>query len=131
MLAAKFQELFGAKKSTESGAEDAFAYQLARADIGFEREVACIPGRKFRFDFRIEGTKILIEIQGGVWSKTRSGHSTGSGIRRDCEKLCAATLQGFSQFNFTPDMVRDGFALKAVLQALGAAHKDYKPGHAR
>lgn len=75
-----------------------------------EREVSPIPGRKFRFDFAWTDRKLLVEIQGGTWGK--GGHSTGSGIDRDTEKLNLATIHGWRVMQFTGTQVRDGRAMK-------------------
>lgn len=59
-----------------------------------EREVV-LPPRKYRFDFLIVGTNVLIEIQGGTWSRRRLGHSTGEGQFRDYAKTRYAQMKGY------------------------------------
>lgn len=59
--------------------------------------------RKWRFDFAHTDTQTAIEIEGGVWSKSR--HTSGKGYTDDCEKYNAATLQGWRIFRLTPDMI--------------------------
>lgn len=59
--------------------------------------------RKWRFDFAHHDTQVAIEIEGGVWSKSR--HTNGAGYTKDCEKYNAATLQGWRIFRLTPDMI--------------------------
>lgn len=59
--------------------------------------------RKWRFDFAHHDTQVAIEIEGGVWSKSR--HTNGAGYSQDCEKYNAATLQGWRIFRLTPDMI--------------------------
>lgn len=95
----------------ESQLEKEFRFQLMAYDIPFEQEVKLIPGRKFHFDFFIPTTNIAIEIQGGVWSKLKMGHNSGSGIKRDCEKSNLAQKYGYILFKFTSDMVRNGEAI--------------------
>ena len=80
------------------------------------RQVQCIPGRRFRFDFAYSGKGLAIEVNGGTWA--RQGHSTGRGIARDYEKLNLATLAGWRVLLFTGDSVRDGSALKMIEKAL-------------
>jgi very-short-patch-repair endonuclease len=62
-------------------------------------EFKAIPGRKFAFDFAEPTSRVLIEIQGGIW--TKGGHSSGTGISRDCEKSRLAQLHGWCVFAFT------------------------------
>lgn len=79
-------------------------------------EFKAIPKRRFRWDLAYPESLILIEIQGGIWH--RGGHSTGTGITRDCEKLNLASLAGFHCFAFTSGHIADGSALKTVQKAL-------------
>jgi very-short-patch-repair endonuclease len=46
--------------------------------------------------------KIAIEIQGGVWAKGNSGHSSGTGIMRDMDKATKANLDGWTLIQVTP-----------------------------
>lgn len=93
-----------------------FASQLAQAGIPFEREVTVIPGRKFRHDFRIKGTKILVEIHGQIWKI--GGHTSGIGLIRDCDKLNLALLHGFIPLAFTPEHLKDGSAIALIREIL-------------
>ena len=61
------------KQSAGSKGEEALAAQLQAAGVGFEREQLLIPGRRFRFDFVITGSDLVIEVEGGTWS-WRSAH---------------------------------------------------------
>ena len=90
-----------------SDLEDTLAFQLRAVGIPFKSQVFAIQGRKYQWDFQIGD--YLIEVQGGIWHK--GGHSTGTGITRDCEKLNLATLAGYKVLAFTGDMVHDGRAL--------------------
>ena len=59
-----------------------------------------------RADFAHLPTRILIELEGGTWSKTKkSRHSTPSGYRDDCRKYNLATMQGWRVLRLTADMV--------------------------
>ena len=53
------------------------------------------PTRKWRFDFawNIEGTKVYLEVNGGIWVTGR--HSRGASMKKDWEKQNAATLLGW------------------------------------
>ena len=50
--------------------EELFAFQATAAGLpAFEREVCAIPGRKFRFDFCWRTARLLVEINGGTYTK--------------------------------------------------------------
>lgn len=93
--------------------EDEFAFQLSTICNEFDREERVIEGRRFRWDFLIP-PKLLIEIQGGTRMRGKTGHTSGDGIRRDCEKNNLAVLAGYTVLYFTSDMVRSGEALATV-----------------
>lgn len=99
--------------------ESDFYTQLQAAGLPLPiREYHAIDGRKYRWDFAWPDKRLLVELQGGTWSRTRTGHSTGSGIRRDCEKHNLAVLNGWKCLSFTADMVQDGSALQATEKAI-------------
>ena len=93
--------------------EDEFAFQLSTICSEFDREERVIEGRRFRWDFLIP-PKLLIEIQGGTRMRGKTGHTSGDGIRRDCEKNNLAVAAGYKVLYFTADMIRDGEALATV-----------------
>ena len=100
---------------SSSPLEDLFAFQLDSAGLtGYIREYQAIPGRKFRFDFAFiqPEHRLLIEINGGTYSK--GGHSTGTGINRDYEKGNLAVLNGWRVLSFDTKMVKSGAALEVV-----------------
>ena len=95
--------------------EAVFALQLMTANVKFQQEYQAIPGRRYRWDFAIEpidDTRLLIELNGGTW--TKGGHSTGGGIQRDYAKANAAVCHGFRQLTFTAQDVHDLTALDMV-----------------
>ena len=49
--------------------------------------------------------RVALELDGGTYSGGR--HTTGTGYAKDCEKLNAATAQGWAVFRLTSDMLRD------------------------
>lgn len=87
-----------------------FDAQLREGGLELDREYKAIRSRRFLWDFADPDIRLLIEIQGGTWSRYRSGHSTGSGIRRDAEKNNLAVSEGWSVLYFTSDMIRSGSA---------------------
>lgn len=58
------------------------------------------PTRKWRADFAIPSCKILIEIDGGIWSGGR--HTRGGGFIGDMEKLNAAAILGYRVLRYQP-----------------------------
>ena len=96
-----------------SALEEEFAWQLSTILVNPAREYKAIEGRRFRWDFAIPERRVLIEIQGSTWV-ANTGHTSGRGVRRDCEKLNLATEAGWRVLHFTGDMVRDGEALATV-----------------
>ena len=100
-----------------SALEDTFAFQLDAAGLtGYVREYAAIPGRKFRFDFCFTEQRLLIEVNGGTF--TKGAHSTGQGIRRDYEKCNLATLAGWRVLSFDGKAIKSGEAVEVIRQAL-------------
>lgn len=67
--------------------------------------------RLFRIDYAIpvlpdsSCIKIAIEVNGGVWSKGNSGHSSGTGILRDYEKANFLQSMGWKLIIVTPDQL--------------------------
>jgi very-short-patch-repair endonuclease len=95
-----------------------FEQQLSLVGIQFEREFYFAQSRKWRSDWRIQGTKILIEFEGGLFKKRAAGHSSVTGILRDIEKYNAAAIAGWLVIRITPKHVMSGQALKWVEDAL-------------
>lgn len=75
------------------------------------------PKRAWRFDFAYPEAKLAIEVDGGTW--INGGHSRGSGIEKDCEKLAAAVILGWRVMRATTNQIKDGTAAFWVEQALG------------
>jgi hypothetical protein len=93
--------------------EETFAFQLKTAGINFEREFQFDDTRKWRVDFRILGTMLLVEINGGTWM-AKSGHNTAQGIQRDYEKSNAAQLLGYVYLQYTKAELDNLIALDTV-----------------
>ena len=60
--------------------------------------------RRYRADFCCPQSRVVIEIQGGIWMP-RSGHNSGSGITRDCEKACFYAMRGYLYFPLVSKMI--------------------------
>lgn len=82
-----------------------------------EAQVKGIPGRKFKFDRAWVPEKVAVDINGGTFA--RMGHSTGTGIERDCVKACLAAINGWRYLPLTKHMIQDGRAVTLIAQALG------------
>lgn len=61
--------------------------------------------RRFRWDWAFVSYKILLEINGGVWKRGKSGHSSGTGIKRDMDKLNFATSLGWRTIAVEPSQL--------------------------
>ncbi len=98
------------KPKPPTSLEDRFVRMWAEVAAGSPRltTLECevqLPPRRFRYDFRIAGTEVLVEVNGGTWHKQRLGHSTGAGIARDYEKLNYAQFKGWQVFIFDTKQV--------------------------
>lgn len=82
-----------------------------------ETQAQVIPGRRHRFDFAWRDQRLLLEVQGGVW--TGGKHGRGSGIIKDQEKLNLAAINGWRVLQVSANHIRDGKALLWIQQALG------------
>ena len=67
------------------------------------RELEFYPGRKWRADFAHKGSRVLIEIEGAVWTNGR--HTRGSGFIADAEKYNSATLHGWRVFRLADKLI--------------------------
>jgi very-short-patch-repair endonuclease len=106
------------KQSAGSKGEEALAAQLQAAGVSFEREQLLIPGRRFRFDFVITGSDLVIEVEGGTWSGGR--HTSGVGFQSDCFKYNKALELGYRVLRYTTGMVTKGEAIAQVMDILCA-----------
>ena len=104
----------------ESPLEIEFERQLIEEGIGFEREFRFAPERRWRADFRILETNLLVEMNGGTWMK-KSGHNTTKGIQRDYEKSNAAQLAGFVYLQFTERELDNRTAIETVKEFIREA----------
>ena len=100
----------------QSAPEALFSLHCRVAGVAVVAEYQFHPKRRWRADFAIPIRMILIEIEGGIWQKSR--HTTGTGFTADCEKYINAALLGYRLFRFTPDMVKSGEAVKMIVEAI-------------
>ncbi|MDS7693882.1 endonuclease domain-containing protein [Acinetobacter soli] len=107
----KKRRLFKGQR-VQSVGEVTLARDLRALKINFEQEYKFHPDRKWRADFFITGTNILIEVEGGVWSGGR--HTRGKGYLGDMEKYNAAAVMGFKVLRFDTQQVKSGLAIKQI-----------------
>ena len=91
--------------------EDQIAAAFEQAELWFQREYMFHPTRKWRADFLVlakpigivfdTADAILVEYEGGVWSRGR--HTRGAGYAADCVKYREATKLGFRVMRYTSD----------------------------
>ncbi|WP_151964787.1 DUF559 domain-containing protein [Acinetobacter soli] len=96
----------------QSEGEVTLARDLRALKIRFEQEYKFHAERNWRADFLITGTKILIEVEGGIWSGGR--HTRGKGFIADMEKYNAAAVLGFKVLRFDTQQVKSGLAIKQI-----------------
>lgn len=100
--------------------EDLLAFQIKAAKLPEPvRQHYYAPPRKFRADFAWllpPPLSLLVEVQGGIWS--RKAHGSITGVLADIDRLNAATLASWRLLRVTPEMVKDGTALKLIEKAL-------------
>ncbi|MFX5825447.1 DUF559 domain-containing protein [Acinetobacter baumannii] len=127
MSLAEYRELFPVKtkkrRSARQGTrqpsegETVLATHLRACKISFEQEYKFHPKRKWRADFLITGKKILVEVEGGIWSGGR--HTRGKGYLGDMEKYNEAAIIGFTVLRFSTEQVKAGVAIKQIEQLVG------------
>lgn len=127
---AEYKKLYGKGRKTtakskrqprgakvESIGESLLATQLKALKIEFEQEFKFHPKRKWRADFHIVGKKILVEVEGGIWSGGR--HTRGKGYIGDMEKYNSATIMGFQVLRFSTEQVKSGLAVQQIEKMVG------------
>lgn len=105
------------KAARESVGESTLAMQLRAVKIQFEQEFRFHPKRKWKADFHLIGKKILIEVEGGIWSGGR--HTRGMGYIGDMEKYNSATMMGYQVIRFSTEQVKSGKAIKQIEKMVG------------
>ncbi|WP_180072599.1 DUF559 domain-containing protein [Acinetobacter sp. YH12200] len=104
-------------EKVQSEGEVKLATALKALKIDFEQEFKFHPERKWKADFHLVGKKILVEVEGGIWSGGR--HTRGKGYIGDMEKYNAATMMGFQVIRFSTDQVKSGLAIQQIEKMVG------------
>lgn len=99
--------------------EERLADQLSYYGLGgFAREYRWHPVRRWRADFAFVAHKLLVEVDGGVWSQGR--HTRGAGFTADCEKTNEAMLAGWRVLRVTKLHIDNEQAIDWITRALGS-----------
>ncbi len=127
---AEYHKLYGTKKRAKakrqskvkgekvvSEGEAKLASDLKALRISFEQEYKFHPKRHWKADFHITGTKILVEVEGGIWTGGR--HTRGKGFIHDMEKYNAATVLGYQVLRFSTEQVKSGLAVRQIEKMVG------------
>lgn len=104
------------KVKTASEGEAVLSLHLKAHNIEFVQEFRFNPERKWRADFHLVDTKILIEVEGGVWSNGR--HTRGKGYIGDMEKYNSAAVLGYKVLRFSTEQVKSGKAIEEIRQLM-------------
>ena len=87
-----------------SHAEDELAKVLRAAKVvGWRRQHKYVPGRKFQADFAFPLQKLLVEVDGGIYS--RRAHGSVTGIIADMKRSNIAAISGWRVMRFRPDEI--------------------------
>lgn len=112
---AKRPKVKGQKVVSEGEAK--LVQQLKALKIDFVQEFQFHDKRKWRADFHISNTKLLIEVEGGIWSNGR--HTRGKGYLGDMEKYNTATMMGYQVLRFSTEQVKSGLAILQIEKIVG------------
>ena len=63
-------------------------------------------GSPMNVDFAWPDARVALEIQGGTWARGNSGHSSGTGIRRDITKAFLAQSSGWLLLQLDSTMLK-------------------------
>ena len=105
------------KQRVVSEGEAILSQHLRALRIEFEQEFKFHPTRKWRADFHLKGRKILVEVEGGIWSNGR--HTRGKGYLGDLEKYNEATMMGYQVIRFSTEQVKSGKAIEQIEKMVG------------
>ena len=81
----------------------AWALHALGSDLtGWQRQYTIeATGRKHAWDFAFPDSRLVIDVQGGIYMRGRSGHS-GASATKDFEKINLATCYGWRVLLFGP-----------------------------
>ena len=93
------------------------AKHLKELKLRFETEYRFDKARRWRADFYLPDSNILIEAEGGTYQKSRHGY--GMGFAADCVKYSTAAMMGFRVIRFTTEQIERGQAKQFLKDWLG------------
>lgn len=115
-------------ESPEAGGKAAKARRDYKAGLVQQCQVVGLPplipefkmfeGRRFKADFRVGTTRILVEYEGGIFRKTKQGHDSVTGILRDITKYNLCAIDGWIVIRVTAKHVETGQALAWIEAAV-------------
>jgi hypothetical protein len=70
-----------------------------------QKEFQFYTDRKWRADYKVVGHKVLIELEGGIYTKSR--HTTAGGYIEDCMKYNKAQLLGYTVYRIPTGCATD------------------------
>jgi very-short-patch-repair endonuclease len=74
------------------------------------------PDRQWRADFAWPEAMVILEVEGGTW--TRGRHVRPKGFAEDICKANAAQLMGYTVLRATGEQIRQGLAIQWLSEAL-------------
>ena len=102
-----------------SALEESFALAWrATKWLAPEREFYFAKPRRWRFDFAWPEYKVAVEVQGGIFARTRMGHSNGAAMEDDHEKYNEAQLLGWLVLALGPKAIKRCEYPAMVMRAL-------------
>ena len=88
------------------------------------QEFEFVPGRKFRADFAWPAVRLVVECEGGVFSKGR--HGRGAGIHGDMQRGNQGAKHGWRMLRYLPkELLQTATALE-ILQAVNCDNNERK-----
>lgn len=90
--------------------------RLVKSELGLDvwPEFYFTTERNYRIDYAIPSHRVAIEVQGGIWAKGNSGHSSGKGIRRDMDKANLLAQNGWKLLQVEPWQIKDYSAVELI-----------------
>jgi len=90
-----------------------------------EREVQFHPTRKWRADLGHLDSRMLIEIEGGIFQRGAGRHNRGAGYAKDAEKYLEAVLAGWTVIRLTEKQLEIDFIerIVALLRQLSSSEE--------
>jgi very-short-patch-repair endonuclease len=99
--------------------EQKLAFQIRAVGLPDpHREYRFVPGRRYRADFAWENERLLVEAEGGLFSKGKGWHLSIGGYLDDLEKYNLAALLGWRVLRYTAKEINSGDAVRQIEQVL-------------